>query len=110
MDKQELYADGFGNITVTGSIVRIDLVALVEPGSQDIQPKFQLRQRVVMPLDAFVRSFGMAEDVMKKLISTGVVAVRPPQEAAPESATVTAEVKVPADTKETKDAKSPNFH
>ena len=110
MDKQELYADGFGNIMVTGSIVRIDMVALVEPGSQDVQPKFQLRQRVVMPLDAFVRSFGMAEDVMKKLVATGVVAVRPPQEATAESATVTTAVKASGDTEEAKVVSSPNFH
>lgn len=59
----ELYADGIGEITVTGSIVRINLVSL-SPTERDEKgtPKMELRQRVIMPVDAFAN----AADLMQK--------------------------------------------
>jgi hypothetical protein len=77
MDK-ELFIDGFGNIMVTGTMVRIDLVSLVEPAAEGKQPRFEHRERLVMPLDGFLRSFGMAESVVQKMVDAGVVAKRKP--------------------------------
>lgn len=95
--EKELYVDGFGNIMVTGTVVRIDMVSMVEPAGEGSQPRFEHRQRVVMPLDGFLRSFGMAEGVVKKMVDAGVVAMRNP--------TDTASVVVPEPAKG-----SPNFN
>lgn len=97
MDK-ELYIDGFGNIMVTGTMVRIDLVALVEPGGEGKQPRFEQRQRLVLPLDGFLRSFGMAESVVKKMVDAGIVGVRKPEDESTRASVV-----------ESAPAASPNF-
>ena len=49
----ELYADGIGEITVTGAIVRIDLMSLSateKDGKNNPKPVF--RQRIIMPIEA----------------------------------------------------------
>ena len=80
MEIKEMFVDGFGNIMVTGTMVRIDLVSLVEPASEGHQARFEHRQRIIMPLDGFLRSFGMAESVVKKMVDAGVVGMRKPGE------------------------------
>jgi hypothetical protein len=74
---EELYSDGFANIVVTGTIVRIDLMALVGQDAEG-KPKFEARRRLVMPLDGFLRSFTMTEDVVNKLQKAGVINRRTP--------------------------------
>ena len=78
MDKtQEVFADGIGEIVLSGGMVRMDLVALT--GSQrdeNNQPKLEFRQRVVMPPDGFLRSFSAMEDLVKQLIKAGLVKPR----------------------------------
>ncbi len=74
---EELYSDGFANIVVTGTIVRIDLMALVGQDAEG-KPKFEARRRLVMPLDGFLRSFTMSEDVVNKLQKAGVINRRTP--------------------------------
>lgn len=71
-NSQELFADEISNITVTGNIVRIDFASLepTEPGKQDALAH---RQRVIMPLEGFLRAFGAQEAVVKKLIADGKV-------------------------------------
>lgn len=73
---EEIYCDGFGNIMVTGALVRIDLVSMTTPDAQG-KPQFQSSKRLVMPLDAFLRSFSMSEDVIGKLMKAGIVAKKP---------------------------------
>ena len=78
MDKsQESFADGIGEIVLSGGMVRMDLVALT--GSQrhdEEQPRLEFRQRVVMPPDGFLRSFSAMEDLVKQLIKAGLVKPR----------------------------------
>lgn len=88
MSQQDIFVDGVGGIAVTGTLVRIDLLSLAEPGTKETQPKFQSTQRLVMPLDGFVRMFGAAENVMKKLVEAGVVTLNKPEEAKSASITV----------------------
>ena len=80
---EELYSDGFANIVVTGSIVRIDLMALAGQDAQG-KPRFEVRRRLVMPLDGFLRSYAMADGVVTKLTKAGIVNKRnPPSEPGP---------------------------
>ena len=95
---QEFYTDGFANIAVTGTVVRVDLMSMTGQ-DKDGKPSFEVKQRVVMPLDGFLRSFSMSEDVVNKLMKAGIVNKRTP-DAAPGP---TVEVSTPGG------PKSPNF-
>ncbi|HKA45806.1 MAG TPA: hypothetical protein VKF40_27705 [Burkholderiales bacterium] len=70
----ELYADSISAITITGSVVRIDFVSM-GPAADDPnqQPKAVFRQRVVMPVEGFVQSFGTMARVMQQLEQKGLV-------------------------------------
>ena len=95
---KEIFADGIGEIVLSGGMVRMDLVALT--GSQretDEKPKLEFRQRVVMPPDGFLRSFSAMEDLVRQLVEAGLVKPR-------DGSTVTAAAK-PEEDKPT----SPNF-
>lgn len=70
----ELYADGIGEITVTGTIVRIDLMSLSateRDASNNPRPVF--RQRVIMPVDAFANAVDLMQNALAGLIEAGAV-------------------------------------
>lgn len=98
-DNREFYADGIGEITLSGGMVRMDLVTL--QGSQkdsENKPKLEFSQRVIMPPDGFLRSFSAMENLVKQLIDAGLVKPRDGEK--------------PANTSqsgETSKANSPNF-
>jgi hypothetical protein len=70
----ELYADGIGEITVTGSIVRIDLVSLsATERDEKNNPKTVLRQRVIMPVDAFANAVDLMQKALGGLVEAGAV-------------------------------------
>ncbi len=76
-ESREIFADGIGEIVLSGGMVRMDLVALT--GSQrdkDEKPKLEFRQRVVMPPDGFLRSFSAMEDLVRQLVDAGLVKPR----------------------------------
>lgn len=70
----ELYSEGIGEVVVTGSVVRLDLLTF-SPDQRDEkgQPKLVLRKRVVMPIDGFLRSYAVLGQAMKELEKRGVV-------------------------------------
>jgi hypothetical protein len=76
---QTNFADTVLNIAIAGNLVRIDLGTVVptktKGGEQELRatPTFQL----VMPIEGFVRAFGMQEQVIKKLIADGVLKAEP---------------------------------
>ncbi len=91
-ENRESYADGIGEITLSGGMVRMDLVTL--QGSQkdsENKPKLQQSQRIIMPADGFLRSFSAMENLVKQLIDAGLVKPRD------------------GDKNQSSDAKSPNF-
>ena len=68
-ETRDFFADGIGEITLSGGMVRMDLVTLV--GSQndpDNKPRLELSKRIVMPPDGFLRSFSAMENLVKQLI------------------------------------------
>ena len=74
---RDIFADGIGEITLAGGMVRMDLVTLV--GSQndaEEKPRLEASQRVVMPPDGFLRSFSAMENLVKQLIDAGLVKPR----------------------------------
>ena len=73
MDK-EIFADAISAVHVTGNLVRIDLMTL-QPHlkSDNGQPVVDISKRMIMPLDGFVQSFAVQENIMKQLIDAGVL-------------------------------------
>ncbi len=70
----EIFADRFGDISVTGSTIRIDLVSQ-SPSERDAngQPVLRFRQRVVLPIEGFLRSHEMMLRMLDVLVEQGIV-------------------------------------
>ncbi|MET7243342.1 hypothetical protein ABZT49_08225 [Methylobacterium sp. EM32] len=76
----ETYTDGISEITVTGSIVRVDLMSL-SPSERDANgnPVPVLRQRLILPADAFANAADLMQQVKNSLIESGVIHPGQPQ-------------------------------
>jgi hypothetical protein len=79
---QEIFADGVSAVHVTGNLVRIDLMT-VQPHlkSDNGQPVVDISKRIIMPLDGFVQSLAVQENIVKQLIEAGVLKQNPPASA-----------------------------
>jgi hypothetical protein len=70
----ELYVDGIGEITITNSIVRIDMMSLSateKDGKNNPKPVF--RQRIIMPIDAFANGVELMQQELNGLVKAGAV-------------------------------------
>lgn len=70
----ELYVDGIGEITITNSIVRIDMMSLSateKDGNNNPKPVF--RQRIIMPIDAFANGVELMQQALNGLVEAGAV-------------------------------------
>ncbi len=70
----EIFADAVGEITVGGSIVRIDFVSLsaTEKDASGL-PKPVVRQRVIMPLDGFANATDLMLKALQGLEEAGAI-------------------------------------
>ena len=75
---EELFVDGIGNVVITGMVIRFDLMALdlSKKDDQD-RPLPVVRQRVVMPIDGFLRTFQTLGATVAKLEEAGVIRKNP---------------------------------
>ena len=75
--EKEIFADAIGNIAYENGVLRIDLVGIA-PGqrAQDGGPMMGLRQRIVMPVPGFVKSLAVIEEMVSKLVSSGLIQKR----------------------------------
>lgn len=75
----ELYTDGVDEITVSGSIVRVDLVTL-SPTERDASnaPKRVFCQRLIFSVEAFANSVDVMQKALQGLVDAGVVRRNPP--------------------------------
>jgi hypothetical protein len=72
--EKELYADGMSEITVTGSIVRIDFTSLsATERDEKNNPKPVLRQRIIMPVEAFANAVDLMQKALGGLVEAGAV-------------------------------------
>lgn len=78
---QEIFADAISAVHVTGGLVRIDLMT-VQPQSkgENGQPAVDVSKRLIMPLDGFIKSLAVQEDVIKKLVEAGIITRAPAPE------------------------------
>ena len=99
---EEYFADGIGEITLAGGMVRMDLVSLTgKQGDQGNEPRLEPTRRIIMPPDGFLRSFGAMENLVKQLVDAGLVKQR--------ESSGNAAASENAPTKKEDGAKSPNF-
>jgi hypothetical protein len=70
----ELYSDGIGEITVSGTIVRVDLVSL-SPTEHDAnnKPKPVFRQRLIFSVEGFANSVEVMQKALQGLVDAGAV-------------------------------------
>lgn len=74
MIPHELFADGVGEISLVGGMVRIDWVSLSAREKDETgQPALEVRQRMVLPPEGFLRAFSAMEDLVKQLVDAGVI-------------------------------------
>ncbi len=75
---QEIFADAISAVHVTGNLVRIDLMSVQPQVKTDNgQPAAEITRRIIMPLDGFIRSLAVQEDVLRKLVDAGVITKAP---------------------------------
>jgi len=72
--EEQVYADDVGTITVTGPIVRFDLMiqSATEKDAQG-KPKLVVQQRVIMPIDAFLRAAQKMQGSVQDMVKKGVI-------------------------------------
>ena len=76
----ELYTDGIDEITVSGSIVRIDLISL-SPTERDENnaPKRVFCQRLILSVDSFANSVDVMQKALQSLVDAGVIRRNTPE-------------------------------
>jgi hypothetical protein len=70
----EVYTDGVGEITVSGTVVRVDLVSL-SPTERDANnaPRSVFRQRLIFSLEGFANSVELMQKALQGLVEAGAV-------------------------------------
>ena len=78
----ELFTDGIGEITVGGSIVRVDLFSL-SPTERDASnaPKRVFRQRLIFSVESFANSVEVMQKALQGLVDAGAVRRNEPSQA-----------------------------
>src|SRR5215472_4153058 len=79
----ELYTDGVGEVTVSGTVVRVDLVSL-SPIERDANgaPKSVFRQRLIFSLEGFANSVELMQKAFQGLVDAGAVTRTQPRQPA----------------------------
>jgi hypothetical protein len=107
----ELFTDGVSEVTVSGTVVRVDLVSL-SPTERDENnaPKRVLRQRLIFPLEGFANSVELMQKALQGLIDAGAVTRSQPRSpvSAPSGTPASARAPAAAETARAANA-SPNF-
>jgi len=72
----EIFIDGIGAYRFSGGVVRIDLVSATEALDHKDAKDAVVTQRIIMPLEAFIRTVGSLNDMAKQLVDAGVIKQR----------------------------------
>ncbi|MCA1453710.1 hypothetical protein I6F35_10855 [Bradyrhizobium sp. BRP22] len=88
----ELYTDGVDEITIGGSIVRVDLFSL-SPTERDANnaPKKAFRQRLIFSVESFANSVEVMQNALQGLIDAGAVRRNPSKAPGGQTQTTSAE-------------------
>lgn len=69
------FFDALVNVSVTGPLIRLDFAVAQQTKTEDGQDAVRLTniEQVVLPLDGFVRAFGLQQQVIQQLVNSGVL-------------------------------------
>ena len=73
MHQSASFADRIVNIAVTGPLVRIELGVVQAPQAEGEKPQLIPSQSLVMPIEGFIASIQMADQLMRKLAKDGTI-------------------------------------
>lgn len=95
--EEQNFADGIGGVSVVGTTVRIDFVAL-SPSEQDPEgkPKAVLQRRMIMSIEGFLHAAGKIQEVAAAIRKIGAEKLSEGQERALSRDASGGEVKAPA--------------
>ena len=80
--EEQIFADDIGTITVTGPVVRFDLMIQSATEKDPAgKPKLVAHQRVIMPIDAFLRATTRMQSSVQDMVKKGMI-TRAPKAAA----------------------------
>lgn len=71
-DRQEIFADGIGQIHFAGGMVRFDFVTL-QPDADGKAPTAKSSIRIIMPPQGFLGAFNSMQQLIDKLLDAGVL-------------------------------------
>ena len=74
--KQEVYADGLGQIHFAGNMVRFDFMTL-QPGAEGSAPTPEYTQRLIRPPQGFLAACDSMQQLINKLVDAGVLRKNP---------------------------------
>jgi hypothetical protein len=76
--KEQIYADDIGTITITGPVVRFDLM-IQSATEKDAagKPTLVAQQRVIMPIDAFLRASTRMQGSVQDMVKKGMITRAP---------------------------------
>jgi hypothetical protein len=72
LEKNEIFADGIGQIHFAGGMVRFDFVTL-QPEADGKEPVPQSNVRIIMPPQGFLSAFNSMQQLIDKLLEAGVL-------------------------------------
>ena len=70
--KEEIYADGIGQIHFAGQMFRFDFVTL-QPNKEGGNPIPQFNERIIMPPQGFLAAYDSMKQLIDKLLAAGVL-------------------------------------
>ena len=79
--KNEIFADGIGQVHFAGNMVRFDFVTL-QPEESGKAPVPQSNIRVIMPPQGFLAAFNSMQQLIDRLVEAGVLQKNEPAPAA----------------------------
>jgi|APSaa5957512535_1039671.scaffolds.fasta_scaffold350087_1 hypothetical protein len=70
----EIYTDGIGEITVTGSVVRVDLMTMaVNDKDEEGRLKPAFKQRIIFPIEGFAHAAEAMLQMRQQLLDRGIL-------------------------------------
>jgi len=76
--EHEIFADCIGSIVLEKGVMRLDLMAIMPgPRDKDSKPQMGFRQRIVMPLEGFLDSYKLFQEVIGKMEQSGLISRQP---------------------------------
>ncbi|OGV31862.1 MAG: hypothetical protein A2020_04055 [Lentisphaerae bacterium GWF2_45_14] len=72
-DDKEIFVDGIGQIHFLNGMVRYDLISLQPNQENQKQPIPEMKARIIMPPEGFLRTFDTMQKLIDQLSEAGII-------------------------------------